>query len=912
MISYTSVYTIHIYNKIITLIYSYIWYYLIAFFLRKALKYKYLIVFVIVLYGCSTQKNTTTTRAYHNLTSHYNVYFNGLESFRKGIKKAETQKEDNFSQILPLFFYTDKNILQTLSPDMDRAAKKATKVITLHSITVKPEIKKGTQTPKQREFYNQKEFNKWMDENYLLLGESYIYKNEIGLASETFKFIISEFPNTDTKYNALIWLARCYNETGEYRQSERILILLIADEKMPQKLKGTFYTTYADFYIKQKNYEKAIPMLEKAIKSTRKKFYKIRYTYILAQIYQETGNMEKAAENYKRVIAMNPPYEMTFNAKINLAASFDVKAGDGKEIHSLLRKMLKDDKNIEFQDQIYYALGKIALKENKIDDAIDFFKLSTSKSSKNLNQKGITYLTLANLFYDRQEYVMAKLYYDSTLLNLDQGNENYSDIRIKGGSLSNLVNNISVYQLEDSVQNLAKMTDAERKSVIDKIIARVIEKEQEEMRKSQLEKMDTQYGLMNQLAYKTNNSAVKTGKWYFYNTNAKSFGQPEFRMIWGNRKLEDNWRRKNKQTIEVFETSETKETSETVTAKEDKKIQDNKSPDYYMKNIPLTDSAMEISHNRLKEALFNMGIIYDEELNDQNNAIKSYEELVRRYPDDKLALLSYYNLYEIFNKKKDDLKAQQYKTLLVKKFPDSPLAQMLSNPAYIQQLQDRDKKVNSYYEETYSKYKSGDYNGVLSNVEYFLTNYSESTLMSKFKLLKALSVGKLYGMEKMKIELEEIVKNYPKNETGIYAKELINYIYSLSPETKIADITQQAEQIYQVDTSGTFYLIISISTKADIKQINFNLINFNLDNYNNFNLGLDTEEFGDKVLIKVSTFTSVSIARNYMDSLLKNTEIFKGYDVKQIQVFLISETNLEKLRQDKDISKYYLFYEKFY
>jgi len=354
--------------------------------LRKALKYNFFIIFLFVLTGCSTEKNTTTTRAYHNLISHYNIYFNGIESTKKGLKRAEDMKVDIYSQILPLFYYTDKSISQSISPDMERAAGKATKVITLHSITAKPELKKGIQTPKQKEFYMQKEFNKWMDENYVMLGISYVYKNEFNLAIETFKHIISDYPHTPSKYTSLIWLSRCYNEIKETKESEKILILLEADEKLPVKMKEDFYTTYTDYYLKQKNYEKAAVMLENALDYCHSKQYKIRYTYILAQIYQESGEMGKAAENFKKVINMNPPYEMTFNAKINLACSFDASKGEGKEIRLLLRKMLKDEKNLDFLDQIYYALGKIAFKENKTEEAIDLFKQSARKSTKNINQ----------------------------------------------------------------------------------------------------------------------------------------------------------------------------------------------------------------------------------------------------------------------------------------------------------------------------------------------------------------------------------------------------------------------------------------------------------------------------------------------------------------------------------------------
>jgi tetratricopeptide (TPR) repeat protein len=678
-------------------------------------------------------------------------------------------------------------------------------------------------------------------------------------------------------------------------------------------MKEDFYITYTDYYLKQKNYEKAAVMLEKALDYCQRKLYKIRYTYILAQIYQENGNMSKSAENFKKVIKMNPPYEMTFNAKINLAGSFDASKGEGKEIRLLLRKMLKDEKNVDFMDQIYFALGKIAFRENKTDEAIDLFKLSARKSTKNINQKALTYMTLADIFYDRQEYPSAKAYYDTTLQNLDARFENYAELKLKAGSLTNLVKNLTEYKLQDSLQILAKMTDSERMIAIDKVIAAVVQKEMAEAQKKQEELMDLQYGLINRNYNNPSSTGESTpGKWYFYNPAAKSFGQPEFRMRWGNRTLEDNWRRKNKQTVENFESSDARVLKDSVSTAEKKETVDNKSREYYMKNIPLTDEAVVISNGKLVDALYNLGVIYREDLKDINKATESFEELVKRFPDNKLALPSYYALYEIYSKKGNEPEAGKNKDLIVSRFPESPTALMLTNPDYINQMQEEENKAANFYGETYNKFKSGDFNGVLKNVESAKKNYSGNALIPRFELLKALSLGQLEGREKLKQELDSLVKYYPKHESGIYAKELIDYIYSQTPEIKIADTRQAAEEIYKVDTAENQFFILSVPKKADVNQVNFNLINFNLDNFNDLNLGITILPLGDTSLIKVSSFPDLIKLKLYMDSFIKNPDVLKGFDMKEFLAFLISESNLQVLMKDKDVGKYYLFYEKYY
>ena len=652
----------------------------------------------------------------------------------------------------------------------------------------------------------------------------------------------------------------------------------------------------------------------KALKQVRKKHYKIRYTYILAQVYQAAGELEKALDEYRKVIRMNPPYEMTFNAKINMAGSFQAGSEGGKEIRSLLRKMIKDEKNKDFQDQIYFALGNIALKEGNKEEAISLFKLSIRKSVNNFNQKGLSYLALADMYYVIPEYALAQAYYDSTMQNIENTHEDYELLSNKTKSLTHLVENLVVYELEDSVQILAKMPEEELYVVIDKIIADVVAKEQEEAKRKSEEMLDQQYGMMSQ---NQENSQRLTGEneggsWYFYNLNAKSFGQPDFRMRWGTRKLEDNWRRKNKQVVENFETAENQ--TKTDSAAESKTVVlSTKTREYYLQNIPFTDSALENSHERLVNALFNMGEIYRNEFHDMNKAIASFEELVSKYPAHKLAFPAYYNLYEIYGLTDNTVKREYYKGLIIAKFPDNPRAKILANPDYVKELEQEMNRVDKFYEDSYNSYKAGDFSLVVRNADYAMVQYKGDAIIPRIMLLRALSLGQLQGREKLKVELDTLVKIFPAHEVGIYAKELIDYIYALSPEIKAADITAEAEEIYLYSPAESHYLVVSAVKTADINQINFNLINFNLDNYDKLNLGIVKSEISGRNLLVVQSFSDLENARRYFLSLSSKGEEITGINKPgDVTIFLISAGNYDKLVLDKALEKYLLFYEKYY
>jgi len=873
-----------------------------------------LFIFILVLlFGCTTEKNTSLTRTYHNITSKYNIFFNGNESFKRGVEKAEKSIVDNYTRILPVFYYSDESVAQTITSDMDRALAKATKVITLHSITAKPDLKKGPVTQKQRDFYNKKEYNKWIDNNLLLMGKSYVYKREFYLALETLRKLIIDFPGEPSRYEALIWMARAYNEMKEYRESERILMLLETDQELPKKLKSDLYVTYGDLYNKQQNYEKAYPYFEKALKYTRKKKPALRYTYILAQLYEETGNHNKASRKYREVIKMNPPYEMTFNAKINMAGTFRSGAEDEKTIRSELRKMLKDEKNKDYLDQVYYAFGDLEMKVGNEDKAIEYYKLSVLNSLSNLYQKGQTYLTLGDYYYNKKDYTVAQAYYDSSLQNLTQDYEKYPELELKTASLTGLVENMRTYELEDSLQMLASLPEQQRLNIVDKIIAEVIQKEEEEKKLASEEQMDNQYAyMMANQGLQRGMQSEEAGKWYFYNLNAKSFGQPEFKMKWGQRKLEDHWRRKNKQSLEVFDNQSAQSNGQDSVSQAPVPVLNTKSREYYLQNIPLTDSMMTKSHEKLADALFNLGVIYRTELRDNDKSVESFEELVKRYPESNFTIDSYFNLYELYNDLNQPAKSRMYKDRLISEFPESPKAKYLSDPEFVKQLEEEREREYNFYDETYVAYNKAEYRLVIRNAEMALAKFSHTELFPRFHLLRALATGGLHGREAMKTELEMLVADYPEHEVSDYAKEMIEYIYNIAPEIKIADTQARAEEIYTFEPTKIHYFVIYAEKGSNLNQINFNIINFNLDNFNELNLAIQKEALEENTMFIIQEFPDFNNGSRYKEAFLKGQDVFRDVDVGKIKLFLITTENLDVLLEDKDVEKYVLFYEKFY
>lgn len=869
---------------------------------------------VISFTGCSVEKNTSVSRAYHNLTSHYNIYFNGKESFKKGVRKAERLFIDDYTKILPIFRYTDENIAEQISPEIDRAIQKASKVITLHSITAKPERKKGALTEREKEFYNQSEYNKWVDDSYLLMGKAQFYKHDFIIAVNTFKFILKEALDEDVKYEAYVWLARAFNEMKKYRDAQEILDMLENKGNFSKKILVDLSSTYADFYLKQSDYVRAIPKLTTAVENVSQKKLHYRFAFILAQLHEEIENFDDAYKYYGYVIKMNPPYEMTFNAKINRAGSFDISSGNVEEIKikKELQKMLKDEKNVDYHDQIYYALGQIYIKQEDISTAVDYLKKSASSSISNNIQKGISYLTLADIYFKKSEYPLAQAYYDSTVSMLTNDYPDYGIIEAKSENLNDLVKHLNTVELEDSLQRLSKMENGELLALVDGIIKKINEEERLEREKQLDQQYNTMQYYQNERGFRDN---IQTGGgWYFYNTSTLGFGRNEFKRKWGNRKLEDNWRRKNKEMASLLQIPDEEILEEQDTGNGQGKEINKKSRGYYLKNIPRNDSMIQVSHQRIAFSLYNMGRMYQNQLKDYERAIKAFEELNERYPENDYLLSSYYHLYELNQARSDEQMAIRYKNLILSEFPESEFARRLSDPDYYSKIKEQEDKIKSFYENTYTKYKNGLYAEVIDNYDYATANFKEHELLPKFMLLKALSVGRTSDIRTFKNALNEIIVTYPGSEVINMAKEIIAYLNQSHPVLIEEEEEIQAREIYSFEDSTSHYFALVVEKdKVDMNQLLFFIISFNIDFYTSEDFITEGEMLDDDhQIITVKQFVDEKAAMEYYSKIKSDPEILAGLSNTVYDFFVISDKNLKTLHEDKSVSKYLKFFKKQY
>jgi len=871
-------------------------------FLRQTLIWGLLLVMV----SCSTKKNSFTRRIYHNLTSHYNVYWNGKEALIQAEKELKESINDNYNLIIPMFNYGTETESKSVTPLLDRAIEKGSKTILKHSMR-----------------FSGKEYVRWIDDAYLLIGKSYFYKHDYYSARRSFSFVMREYEDNPIKYDAMLWLARTYIEMEQYEKSEPLLNLIqmemnVGQDKISVDVYRDFALVYADHFIKQERYTAAIDYLYDGINATGKKDDKTRAKFILAQIYQMEGDLDEASQLYAEVIRRNPKYDMAFQAKINMARAYEADNGDSKTIVKYLNRMLRDDKNKEYLDQIYYALAEVAFKDNNDTLGIQYLTLSVARSVNNNYQKSTSSLELADIYFAVPEYELSQAYYDTAVNFLPEDYPDYEEIRNKADKLSELVSNLQLIALEDSLQMLAFMSEEERFAIIDKIITDLVEEEQRRIEAQELEQNLASFD-QGPSGF-TGGQPIGGAKWYFYNTNTLSSGYSEFVRKWGSRKLEDLWRLKDKQVISFTPDEVIDETLDSLAMAGDTlgiKALDPHNREYYLKDIPFSEEALEQSDKVIAEAYYNLGLIYAEGLNNPMKSIESYETLLERFPDDPNKLRVYYLLYRMFLDINDVARSEYYKNLIINDYPDSDYAKIILDPDYFKNMEDQQSELTELYSKTYLAFERGQYFTVIGNSDQAMRMYGDSAdLIPKFLYLKALSVGKVDVVDSLAVILKTIISDYPGSEVSPMAQDLLNYIAKDRPDLSTVPGSNSSEppelvSPYTYDPEGThLYLLVVKRQAIKLSAMKVRISDHNKRYFSLRELTINSVLLDDlRYMITVGNFEDAEDALNYYNVITGDPYVFGELGSGNYTETVISMKNYPIFYREKDADLYKRFFE---
>lgn len=881
--------------------------------------------------GCSTEKNTFASRTYHKVTSQYNIYFNANESFESGVERIESSIEDDFTRLLPIYRESDPSAANLVKSDMDNTVIRASKLIEIHSITSKPKRRRN-RTRRYQEFASQEEFNPWVEKSYLIIGKAYFFQHNFMAAIDNLSYIQRKYPDGDARHEAQIWLLRSYSELERFAEASEVIQSVQNDRDFPRKLERDLAVATADFYMKQKEYAEAIKFLDIALGKTFWRKQKARLQYIEAQLYEELGQSMNAAEAYQKVTRMNADYRMAFNARINAAGVFSGE-GDAEKTKKELRKMLRDKKNVEFRDQIYYALGNIFFREGNRDVAIENYRNSVASSYNNQFQRAQSAITVADIYFDLQNYRDAQAYYDSAMIIIDDTYPNYPKLSAQYRSLTNLIENVLTVEREDSLQRIARMPDAERES----LIARLMREEQERQRN--MESLALQ-GQRDQGYYRSNRYRMGMGTgqqgagWYFYNPQTVAYGQVTFQQRWGQRRLEDNWRRSNKSTVSMDEMDEMAgaiDSSQIVI-----RVEDPLQKEFYTQDLPLTDSLMAISHDKIRDALYNAGKIYKSEFSNYQRSAESFEELIRRYPNNIYELSAFFDLYNLYELMGDNQKMDYYRNLIVSKFPESKYAQYLINPNFFVEMQARTDSLNRMYEETFRNYRAGNYRNVITLAGSMKAMQPDSFIVPKIEFMETVAQGTQTDIHQFENLLKKYIETWPKAEPTPLATEILTLIQdsTLADYQKLVDMGYINEEIqneeillanrmendefggkFSYDEDLLHYFVIAYQNTAgvDLNRLKFDIANYNIDHYTKIDFDIETEPLNERTnLLIVRALGNKDDGVIYHRSIIRRAPVFRTLSGVDYVNFAISSTNYRQILSERSIADYLKFFVKNY
>ena len=875
------------------------------------------IFIALIASACSTKKNTFTRRTYHNLNAHYNAYWNGNESLKGGIRDLSVNVQDNYNSVLPVVNYGTEANSQSINPNMDRAIEKASKVIQKHSM-----------------YFDKKEHVRWVKESYLLIGKANFYKQDYNAARRAFEYVNRQYAGEEISYKARLWLAKTYAQQKQYEKAINEFALLNEESKttlLPWDVRKELPLAEANMLIAQNKYKEAKAHIEKGLPLNRNAKLKTRLYYILAQINKLEGRESQAGEYFTKVLKSPASFEMAFNARINLAMVYNANSSDKKLIVKELEKMLRDMKNSDFKDQIYYALADIALKEKNDTLGISHLRKSVATSLSNDYQRSTSSLRLADLYYLRKDYRNARLYYDTTLMSLPKDFPDAEALGKKTEVLSRLVENLQLIHVQDSLQHLAALPEAERNAIIDKAIADFVKKEEEARKREEEQRLAEMVGPglnARQIVDPTRGtSALGGGGWYFYNPAAISMGFSEFTRKWGRRKLEDNWRLSNKRetNFDQFAEDGSPIDMESDTAQgaagEGKGAANMKSKETYLQNLPLTPEKVEQSNEKISQALYNSGIIYLEELYEKPKAAEMFSSLIARFPEDDKALQSNYHLYRISRDLDKEGDMERHKNLIINNWPESDYALILLDPDYKKVLEATQNRVKSLYEETWLAFDRQLYRTAIIYSNDALANYNDEFYVPKFTYLRAISLGKTESQDTMKVELNRLIQDYPNSEMVDFARRILG---EADPsELQKIDSAQLARgeaskpldySMYKFNPAAThFYALIVDGTSVNVYGTKVRITDFNTKNYSVEGLKVNSVLLDkNQHLVTVNSFDELSKALRYFNGLKEDTYVFSGFQPGTYDQFIISAENYPVFFKEKNTEAYKAFFEKNY
>lgn len=856
-------------------------------------------VFLLAMQTAEAQrKNGFLKRAYINTVARYNYFYNAQLRVNTTQMNTALAHKNNFDEIIHLFPFSTQDELKANVPVMDEAIKKCTHILT------------------------RRQTSKWIDDSYLLLGRANFFKGDFYSAQDAFDYITATFKDKPIRYEAEIWNIKALQMLGKYDEAVALSSIILNDPALPEKFQKDLHLLQAEGLIFQEKYELAYISLKKALPNLNKLDYKYRVYFVAGQLCLLTNRLAEAVVHFDKVSKSNPTYDFDFFARINkvrVLSAPEIK--DYKKAKSVLQKMLKDDKNLDLKDQIYFELAMINLKEGDKLAASNNFSNALKTPGKTKDLKSKIYLTYAELLFEQNDYRNSQLYYDSAVQSLSSSHPQYENISQRHQVLTSLIKDLVNIYYQDSMLRLAESADF-RKKVLENIKAEEIRKQEEEENRKN-DPFSTPPAFQDFSQNTLPNTA--DSRFPFYNAMNKTKGIGDFERNWGKRENGDFWR------IAAIAQSEEKQVQQKTKEKEDteneeltvieelpKDIleQDAK----YFANVPFSKLAKEEAQNSLSESYFNASLLYRDKLNETLKSLELLLEFIRRNNGNGYRENALYLLVKIYRDLGQNIQAEEHLSKLKLNYPESKFIPILEGNVKLAEegLQSMDLAINTLYEKTYNAYKNKNPNEVIALIKKSKNDYPGNELDGQFDFLYALVLADSGKLEPYNAIMQKLAANYSGTDLGNLAQKRVDaYQRFLNPEKAEQESLKSGNKsVYLAkDEKEMHHFILQVE-----KQMDFNLVKIAFSDFNREyrpDMGLQVTgsflQAGQRIVM-VTGFQNSKETVEYIKEILVNQQLLSAIKLEadKNKFICISKSNFNILMKEKKWEDYLRFYIKNY
>lgn len=905
------------------------------------------VALVTLLASCSTEKNTSRSRWWHSFNARYNTYYNGSVAYIDASLEKENGNKDNFTEMIPMYTVGNKKSRELGKANYDKAIEKCEKAIKLHSITKRPEwTKSRRKTERDIEWLSRKEYNPFLWKAWMLMGRSQFYQGAFDEAASTFSYMCRLYATQPAIYGrARAWLAKSYIEQDWLYDAEDVIRNMQRDS-IHWRAQKEWDFTYADYYIHTGDYDKAIPYLKKSIDHEMRKKQKARLCFLLGQLYAATGKNAEAYKAFKSVVRKNPPYELEFNARI--AMTEVMGASQAKKMVGKLKRMAASDKNKDYLDQVYYAIGNIYLAQKDTLKAISNYEKGNKKATRSGIEKGVLLLKLGDLYWQQEKFSDAQRCYGEAIGLLDKDRKDYEQLSARSKVLDELVPYTDAIHLQDSLQALAKMSEKDRNAAIDRVIAELKRQEKEQKRledeKNAQQTMQRNGAMGNRNNTNRNNTAQtqqnnrQNAVWYFYNAMAVQQGKQAFEKLWGKRENTDNWQRVNKTVVgnlngdaDMEFTEEQKDSiakaelaQDSLEQLKDSAQNDPHKREYYLAQIPFTEDQVATSNLAIMDGLYNSGVIFKDKLDNLDLSKKQFTRLETQYPDFEQKADMYYHLFLLYSRLGQHDVAAEYVEKLKAEYPENQWTILLTDPYFKENAQFGVHIEDSLYAATYDAFKADRLSEAKANAQISATRFPLGENRDKFLFIGGLAKLNDGDSKGCVDDMKAVVEKFPQSKLAEMAGMIVNGVNAGKPlhgarfdlgdvwtrrTAVLADSDSINAKTFDAERNTEFvFMLAYVPDSVDENKLLYQMAKVNFTHYVVRNFDLAIEDANGLRRMVVRGF------RNYDEALQYARGLAEQAGLQQLlsgcKAIVISDKNLPLLGTNFSYADYQDFYDK--